>query len=79
MLSQLGVQPIVVVVVLVVVVVVVGVTQLPWSQTSPAAQAVPHVPQLFESVCVSVQLGSQPVNPLGQQVTCPLGQQATHA
>jgi len=70
---------VVVVVVLVVVVVVVGVTQLPWSQSCPALHAVPHVPQLFASVCVSVQLGSQPVNPLGQQVTCPLGQQATHA
>jgi hypothetical protein len=69
----------VVVVVVVLVVVVVTSVHVPALHASPAAQAVPHVPQLFESVCVSVQLGSQPVNPLGQQVTCPLGQQATHA
>jgi hypothetical protein len=75
-----GVVVVVVVVVVSVVLVVVIAEHVPASQPWPVAQAFPHVPQLFESVCVSVQVVvSQPLCPLGQQFTCPLGQQGTHA
>ena len=73
------VDDVVVSVLLVEVLVVVIAEHVPASQPWSVAQAFPHVPQLFESVCVSVQLVGHSPSPLGQQVTCPLGQQGTHA
>jgi hypothetical protein len=53
-------------------------TQLPATQSFPFPQAVPHVPQLDESVCVSVQ---NPVAPAATvpQTTCPVGHVERHA